>query len=158
VVDHHRQLAIALDEVAEQQRDDLLVGERQDHVAVAAVLEPDELRPDLEVTPALLPDLRRVDDRHLHLLGADPVLLLADDLFDPLGDSEPERQQRVDPGAELADVAGPDEQPVRGHLGLRRVVAERREEELAQAHPRRIAAEALPSRSRLLAFRPCRRA
>ena len=32
VVDHHRQLAVALDEVAEQQRDDLLVGEREDHV------------------------------------------------------------------------------------------------------------------------------
>ena len=40
------------------------------------------------------------------------------------------------PGSELADVAGPDEQAVRRHLGLGRVVAERGEEELAQAHGR----------------------
>jgi hypothetical protein len=46
-----------------------------------------------------------VDDRHLHLLGADPVLLLADDLLDALVDRDAERQQRVDARTELADVA-----------------------------------------------------
>ena len=40
------------------------------------------------------------------------------------------------PDAELADVARPDEQLVGRHLGLGRVVAERREEELGQAHGR----------------------
>ena len=38
------------------------------------------------------------------------------------------------PGTELADVAGAHQQPVRGHLGLRRVVAKRGEEEIGQAH------------------------
>ena len=126
----------------EQERDDLLVGHRQDHVAPVRSLNRASSGPDLVVAAALLPDLGRVDDRHLHLLAADPVLLLADDLLDALVDPLAERQQRVDPGAELADVAGPDEQPVRRHLGVGRVVAERREEELAQAHPRRIAAGA----------------
>ena len=93
VVDHHRQLAIALDDVPEQQRHDLLVGHGEDHVPLAAVLEADHLRPDLVVAAALLPDLRRVDNRHLHLLATDPVHLLADDLFDPLRDPEPERQE-----------------------------------------------------------------
>ena len=92
----------------EQERDDLLVGHREDHVALAAVLEPDQLRADLVVAAALLPDLGRMDDRHLHLLAADPVLLLADDLLDPLADPLAERQQRVDPRPELADVAGPE--------------------------------------------------
>jgi hypothetical protein len=31
-----------------RQRDDLLVGHREDHVALAAVLEPEQLRADLE--------------------------------------------------------------------------------------------------------------
>ena len=139
VVDHHRQLAIRLDDVGQQQADDLLVGHRQDHVAAVAVLEPGQLGPDRVVAAARPPDVGRVDDRHLHLLAADPVHLLADDLLDALVDPEPERQQRVDPGAELADVAGPDEQPVRRHLGVGRVVAQGREEEVGQAHPRRIA-------------------
>ena len=157
VVDHHRQLAIALDDVAEQDRDDLLVGHREDHVALAAVLEPDQLRPDLEVAAALLPDLRRMDDRHLHLLGADPVLLLADDLLDALAGPEAQRQQRVDPRPERADVARPEQQPMGRHLGVGRIVAERREEEVAQAHPRRIPAERLRQPRLLLAFGPCRR-
>jgi hypothetical protein len=38
-----------------------------------------------------------MDDRHLHLLAADPVLLLADDLLDAVVDALAERQQRVDP-------------------------------------------------------------
>ena len=112
------------------------MGHRQDHLAIGAVLEPDELGADLEVPAALLPQVGRMDDRHLHLLAADPVDLLADDLLDPLRHPEPERQEAVDAGAQLADVAGPDEQPVRRHLGLGRVVAERGEEQLAQAHGR----------------------
>ena len=139
----------------EEQRDDLLVGHREDHVAIVAVLEPDQLRPDLEVAPALLPHLGGVDDRHLHLLGADPVLLLADDLFDAFVGSEPERQQRVDPRPELADVAGPEQQPVRGHLGVGGVVAKRREEQVGQAHGAvRIAASTLGRRGVATAPRP----
>ena len=92
----------------------------------AAVLEPGQLGPDRVVAAARLPDVGRVDDRHLHLLAADPVDLLADDLLDPLVDAEAERQQRVDPGAELADVARPDEQPVGRHLRVGGIVAERR--------------------------------
>ena len=134
VVDDHRQLAVALDDVAQQDRHDLLVGHREDHVALAAVLEPDELRPDLLVPAALLPDLGRVDDGHLHLLPADRVDLLADDLLDPIAHALAEGQQRIDPGAELAQVAGAQQQPVRRHLGLAGIVAQGREEQLAQSH------------------------
>ena len=55
-----------------------------------------QLRPDLVVPAALLPHLRGVDDRHLHLLAADRVHLLANDLLDALVHPEPQRQQRVD--------------------------------------------------------------
>ena len=62
------------------------------------------------------------------------VHLLADDLLDALLDPETERQERVDAGAELAQVAGTHEQPMRRHLGVGRVVAEAGEEELGEAH------------------------
>ena len=88
---------------------------------------------------ARAPDVGGVDDRHLHLLAADRVLLLADDLLDPVVDPLAERQQRVDPGTELADVARADEQAVRRHLGVGRIVAKGAEEELGETHPRRIA-------------------
>src|SRR5690606_18567260 len=84
--------------------------------------------------PRASPEVGGVDDRHLHLLPADGVDLLADHLLDPLLDPEPERQQRVDAGAELPDVAGAHEQAVRNHLGLRRIVPQGHEEELRQAH------------------------
>ena len=77
-----------------------------------------------------------MDDRHLHLLAADGVLLLADDLLDAVADALAERQQRVDPGAQLAQVARTQEQPMGRHLGIGGVVAERGEEQVGQAHGR----------------------
>ena len=127
---------------ASSSRDDLLVGHRQDHVAAVAVLEPGQLRADRVVAAAGAPDVGRVDDRHLHLLAADRVLLLADDLLDAVVDALAERQQRVDARAELPDVARPEEESMGRHLGFGRVVAEGREEELGKTHPRRIAGAA----------------
>ena len=63
-------------------------------------------------------------------------MLLADDLLDAVVDPLAERQQRVDPGPELADVAGPEQQAVRRHLGLGRIVAEGGEEQVGEAHGR----------------------
>ena len=129
-----RQLAIRLDDVGEQAGHHLLVGHRDDHLAAGAVLEPGQLRADGVVASRRLPHVGRVDDRHRHLLAADAVHLLADDLLDSLRHPEPQREQRVQPRAELAQVAGADEQAVGRHLGVGRVVAERGEEQLAQAH------------------------
>ena len=134
MVDLHRELAVRLDDVGEEDRDDLLVGERQDHVPAIAVLEATQLRTDRVVATARPPHVRRVDDRHLHLLRADPILLFADDLLDPVVDPLAERQERVDAGPELAHVARPDEEAMRRHLGIGRVVAERGEEEMGQSH------------------------
>ena len=130
VIDHHRQLAVRLDDVGQEDPDDLLVGHREDHVPAVAILEPGQLGADRVVATAGPPDVGRVHDRHLHLLATDRVLLLADDLLDPVVDALAERQQRVDPGTELADIAGPDEQAVRRHLRVGGVVAQGREEQL----------------------------
>ena len=116
--------------IEEQQADDLLVGHRQHHVAAVAVLEPGQLRSDRVVAAARAPDVGGMDDRHLHLLATDRVLLLADHLLDAIVDPLAERQQRIDPGAELAHVAGAKEQSVRRHLGVGGVVAKGGEEEV----------------------------
>ena len=52
VIDHHRELAVRLHDVGEQERDDLLVGHREDHVAAVAVLEAAHLGPDGVVATA----------------------------------------------------------------------------------------------------------
>ncbi len=141
VVDDHGQLAIRLDDVLEEQRDDLLVSHRQDHVPFAAVLEADHLRADLEVATAVLPDLGRMDHRHLHLLAADPVDLLADHLLDAVGRPFAQGQQRVDARSELTDIAGAQQQSMRRHLRFGWVVAQGGEEEGRKSHGRtRIAA------------------
>ena len=57
-------------------------------------------------------------------------------------DALTERQQRVDPRSELADVAGAQEQAVGRHLGLGRIVPQGAHEELAESHRGRIPAEA----------------
>ena len=72
----------------------------------------------------------RSDHRHRHLLAADRVHLLAHDLHDLLVGAPAGRQEAPEPGADLADHPGADEQLVRDRLGVRGVVAEGREEQL----------------------------
>ena len=79
VVPDLRQVAIAADRLRGVQRDDLLVRDREHELAVGAVAQ---LEDDVDVVAArALPDLRRVQDRHQHLLPADAIHLLADDLL-----------------------------------------------------------------------------
>ena len=60
----------------------------------------------------LLPELRRRDHGHEHLLAADRVHLLADDPDDLLVHAPAGRQEGPQPGADLADQPGPDEELV----------------------------------------------
>ena len=62
--------------------------------------------------------------------AADRIHLLADDLLDLAVDSPAERQVRPEPGADLADEAAPDEELVADRLGVRRVLAQGRQEQL----------------------------
>ena len=81
------------------ERHGLFVRERQHEVAPGAVLEPEHDRdPD---AAAYLPQLRRGQHRREHLLPADRIDLLADDLHDLLVDAPAERQERPQAGADL---------------------------------------------------------
>ena len=93
-----------------------------------AVLDAEDLR-ELVATRRL-PELGGRQHGREHLLRADRVHLLADDLLDLAVDAPAERQERPDARAHLADEAAAHEQLVRDRLRVGGVVAQRRQEEL----------------------------
>ncbi len=109
-------------------RQRFLVGHRQDQLGIAAIAKLEDLG-DV-IAPGLLPQVGRRDDRHEHLLAADAIHLLADDLHDVLVDPPAGRQPRPQPRAELADEAGPDHQLVRDRFRVGGRLTLGREEEL----------------------------
>ena len=128
VVEDLRQLPVGLD-LARVERDRLLVRHRQHELAAAAVLELEELG-DLDRGPVRCQSSAGVSTGMSISCAADRVHLLADDLHDLLVDAPAERQERPEPGADLADEAAADEQLVRRGLGVAGGVAQRRQEEL----------------------------
>ena len=127
VVEHLRQLLVRL-ELARVERDRLLVRHREHERAAVAVLDLPELG-DV-VAARRLPELGGRHDRHEHLLRADRVHLLADDLDDLLVDAPAERQERPEAGAHLADEPAAHEQLVAHGLRVGGSLAQGRKEEL----------------------------
>ena len=82
------------------------------------------------VAASCLPELGRRQHRREPLLGADRVHLLADDLLDLAVDTPAKRRERPEACGDLPDEAAADEQLVADGLGIRRVVAQGRQEEL----------------------------
>ena len=132
VVPDLRQVAIAADRLRGVQRDDLLVRDREHELAIGAVAQVED---DVDVVaPRALPDLRRVQHRHQHLLPADAIHLLADDLLHALLDPPAERQPRPHAGADLLDHAGAHEQLVALGDRVAGRVAQGREQVARRAH------------------------
>jgi hypothetical protein len=127
VVPRLRQLFVRL-ELARVDGEGLLVRERQDEPPAGAVLELEELGD--AVAAGRLPRLRRRQHRAEHLLRADRVHLLADDLLDLAVHPPAERQERPEARAELPDEAAADEQLVRDGVRVAGCVAQSRQEEL----------------------------
>ena len=134
VVPHLRQLLVAVDLPRGEPGDDLFVGHGERHVGVLAVLEAEHLAADGVPAAALLPDLRRLQHRHEHLLAADGVHLLADDLLDLLHHAPAGRQVHVDAGGELAHEAGAYHELVAHGLGAGRILFDGGQQQLTQAH------------------------
>ena len=74
-------------------RDSFLMCHRKDHISVVPVRESAHLLVDRVVPSSLLPDIGRIDHRHLHLFAADCVHLLADDVLYLLGSFESQWKQ-----------------------------------------------------------------
>ena len=118
VVDQGGQLPVRAHDAAREVGDDLLVRHGEHHVVIGLILEPPHLRADLIPAAGGLPQIGRMDDRHRHLLAADPVHLLPHDVLDLGQGATGEREIREDAGAELADEAGAHQQLVAGDLGV----------------------------------------
>jgi hypothetical protein len=129
VVEDLRQLPVRGD-LAGVEGDGLLVGHREHERAAHPIVGLPEL--GNRVAAARLPELGRCDHRHEHLLAADRVHLLPDDLHDLLVHAPTEREERPEAPAHLADEPAADEQAVARRLGIARVLPERREEELGR--------------------------
>ena len=127
VVQELRQLPVARD-LLRVERHRLLVRHRQDVLASGAILEAEDLRD--RAASGLLPELKGRQHRHEHLLAPDRVHLLAHDLDDLLVHAPAERQERPDARRDLTDVPAADEKLVRDGVGVRRRLAQGRDEEL----------------------------
>ncbi len=127
VVEDLREVAVRA-ELAHVERDRLLVRRGEHELPLRAVAQLHE-HVEGVVAAASLPELSRRQDRHRHLLSADRVHLLADDLHDLLVHAPAGGKVRPETGADLPDQPGPHEQLVRDGLGVGRVLAQRREEE-----------------------------
>jgi hypothetical protein len=104
---------------------------REDVLGVLAVAELEQLVDS--VAAASLPVGGRLEHGHQHLLTADRGHLLADDRLDPRDHPMAGGQVGPQPRPELADQPGADHQPVREGLGIGRVLAQGRQEELGEA-------------------------
>src|SRR2546423_8249872 len=121
------QLLVRL-QLARVERHRLLVRQREDEVAAGPILEAEELR---DADPARrLPELGRREHRSEHLLRAEGIELLADDLLYLAVHAPAERHEGPEAGADLADESAADEELVRDGLGVGRIFAKRREGEL----------------------------
>src|SRR4051812_8598307 len=135
VVEHLGEVAVGADLARHVEGDDLFLGHAEHVGAALAVLDLEEL---VDVVAAgLLPQLRRMHDRHEHLPRPDRVHLLADDLLDLAVDTPPCGQERPQTGADLPDEARPHEQLVADRLGVGGGLLDGRQEVLAETGHRR---------------------
>jgi hypothetical protein len=127
VVEDHRQLPVGADLAGDVVGEVLLVRHRQREGGSLAVIELEELLD--RVAAAAFPDLGRLQDRHQHLLAADRIEFLADDLLDPAMCPPAGRQKRPKARAELTNEACSHHQLVRDRLRVGRRLPRGRPEE-----------------------------
>ena len=114
VVEDQRQIAVGADRLGDMKRDSLLVRHREHQLRALAVGQLEQ-RVDVQA-PRPAPRLGGLQHRHQHLLAADRVHLLADDLHDALMHPPAGRQPGPHAGAHLTHQAGSHHQLVGDRL------------------------------------------
>ena len=128
-----RKLFVAVQLFAGDHGHHLFFGHAEAEVALEAVLEAEEIAAhDLEAS-AGLPDFGGVNGGQVELL-ADGVHFLADNVLDLEQRAPGQRQEAVDAGAELADVAGAEQENVARHLGIGRRLTQSGDKGLGPTH------------------------
>ena len=101
-----RQLLVAAQFAARNERHHLFVRHTQAEIAAKAVLQAEHVVAHDVPAARFLPDLRRVQRRQQHLLAADRVHLLAHNLLNFQQRALRQQQIIVDARGQLANVAG----------------------------------------------------
>ena len=127
------QVAVGLDDLAEEVGDRFLVGGGEDHGAVAAILEVEEDGAVGVGAAGFFPEFARLDRGHAHFLRAGGFHLLADDLLDLEQRAPGRREEGIDAGGELDDQAAAQEQLVVGRVGVGGGFTQRAAEEAGHA-------------------------
>ena len=96
LVDRQRQVLVGGVEVLDQEREHLLVRRPEQVVGALAVVQPEDAVAVLGPAAGGLVGLRGQQRREVHLLGADGVHLVADDLLDAAQHSVAQRQPGVE--------------------------------------------------------------
>ena len=124
LVEHDRQLLVAVELVAHEVGNHLLMRRAEAEVAAMTVFDAHHLGAIRRPAAAFLPELARLEDRHHDFLAAGRVHLLADDLLDLADDAPAERQERVHAARDFADHAGTVHELVADDLGLGRCISQ----------------------------------
>ena len=126
LVQKERQLLVGAHLIAHERRDHLLVRRAETEFTAVAVFQAKHLLSEYAPTPRLLPDLRRLHDRHAQFLSARRIHLLADDLLDLLYRAPRQRQIRIDAARRLADHSRTQHETMARDLSVGRHLAQRR--------------------------------
>ena len=139
-------LLVGAELVAGEGGHDLFVGHGEAELGALAVLEAKHVVAHGSPAAGLLPELGGVEGGEEELL-ADGVHLFADDAHDLVDRAVAEKEIGVDAGAELADIAGAEEELVAGDFSVRGDLAEGGDKELGPAMHERGVDLSLPARA-----------
>lgn len=121
----HGKLLVALELVAHEVRERLLMGGSKTEGTIVAVFETHKLGAVCTDAARFLPELRWGKNGDKHLLGADGVHLVTADILD-LSDRAPcERQIAIKTRSDLANHARAEHELMARKLGLGRILLER---------------------------------
>ena len=134
LVEHHRQLLVAVEHVAHEVGHGFFVRHGEHHVVVVAVLEAEEFFANSLVTARFAPKFSGLHHRQVHFDTANLVHFFADDIYDLLDDAVTNRHHRIDTGRNRLDIAAAHKEDVGGHGGIARRFAERDVKVLGEFH------------------------
>ena len=137
LVDAQRQVLVRGVQVLDQQGEHFLVRGGQEVVVALAVLEPEDALAVFGPAVRGLVGLLGQQRREVDFLGPDGGHFLADDLLHLAQHAQSQRQPGVDARGGPADVAGADQEPVAGHLGVGGIFAQGAQEQLGESKDHR---------------------
>ena len=104
LIDHNRQLFVAVDFGTDQLHHGFFVRHTEEHCLIVAVFETEQFFAHAFIAAGFLPEFCRQNHRHQDFLTVNGVHLFPDDLFDLADNTFCHRKQRVDPGRNGADI------------------------------------------------------